>query len=91
MVADSHLIMALSYLHAVRAFVFSVILCGHVHTLGYPLVAGYMLLATGCIGMATTAGSTAGYIDVYGRDGTVIPPVQLLTRAGGRSVVTGTL
>jgi len=82
--------MTVVYMHAVRVFALSVILCGLVHMLGYPLVAGYMLLATGCVGMAMTVGSAAGYIDVVGRDGQVIPPV-LLTRADGRSVVTGTL
>jgi len=81
MVADSHLIMVLSYLYAVRVFILSVILCGLVHILGYPLVAGCMLLATGCVGMAVAVGSATGYIDVIGRDRTVIPPVHPLTCA----------
>ena len=79
MVADSHLTMALTYLYAVRVFILSVILCGLVHMLGYPPVAGYMLLATGCVGMAVTVGSATGYIDIVGRDGETIPPITLVS------------
>ena len=79
MVADSHLIMTVVYMHAVRVFALSVILCGLVHILGYPLVAGHMLLATGCVGMAVTVGSATGYIDIIGRDGETIPPITLVS------------
>jgi len=67
--------MPLTYLRAVKLFVVSILFCGLVHILGHSQVAGYMLLAIGCTGMAVTVGSATGYIDVIGRDGRTIPPI----------------
>jgi hypothetical protein len=67
--------MHLAYMRAVKGTVSSVLLSGLVHILGHSQVAGYMLLATGAVGMAVTVGSAMGYIKIIGRDGRVIPPM----------------
>ena len=74
-VLDSHFNMPLTYLRAVKVFVASFLFCGLVHVLGHSQVAGYLLLASGCVGMAVTVGSATGYTDVIGRDGRTIPPI----------------
>jgi hypothetical protein len=77
--------MPFTYRRVVKVFVASVLLCGLVHILGHSQVAGYMLLTTGCVGMAVTVGSAMGYIDVIGRDGRTISPITIVSYADDQS------
>ena len=68
--------MPLIYSDTIKAFTAALLVCGAIYLLGYRQLAGYMLLGTGCIGMAITIGSAAGWIDVV-RDGRVIPTAKV--------------
>jgi hypothetical protein len=80
---DSQPNMPLTYRRAAQVFIASELLCGLVHMMGHSQVAGYILLATGCVGMTVTVGSATGYINVVGGDGRTIPPITLVSYYGG--------
>jgi hypothetical protein len=69
--------MPLQYTYAVKVFTAALLGCGAVYLLEYPRLAGYMLMTTGCVALGITIGSSAGWIDVVGRDGRVISPAHL--------------
>jgi hypothetical protein len=68
--------MPLIYNHTIKAFTAAILVCGAIFLLGYRQLAGYVLLGTGCIGMAITVGSVIGWVDVV-RNGRVIPPAKV--------------
>jgi len=68
--------MPLIYSNTIKAFTAALLVCGAVYLLEYRQLAGYMLLGAGCMGMAITIGSAAGWVDIV-RDGRVIPPAKV--------------